>query len=65
MLAGLDARPGPGRRRVLGAGNVPRAPSAVLAAGTIWAIWLVPDAFLRFILIMLAGTLYRLRVLGR
>ena len=39
--------------------------SVVLAAGTVWALWLVPDAFLRFILIMLAGTLYRLKVLGR
>ena len=39
--------------------------SVVLAAGSLWALWLVPDAFLRFLLIMLAGTLYRLRVLGR
>lgn len=39
--------------------------SACLAVGTAWALWLVPDAFLRFILIMMAGTLYRLRVLGR
>ena len=33
--------------------------SVVLAAGSVWALWLVPDAFLRFILILLAGTLYR------
>ena len=39
--------------------------SAMLAVGTLWALWLVPDAFLRFLLIMLANTLYRLRVLGR
>ena len=37
----------------------------MLAVGTLWALWLVPDAFLRFLLIMLANTLYRLRVLGR
>jgi acyl-[acyl-carrier-protein]-phospholipid O-acyltransferase/long-chain-fatty-acid--[acyl-carrier-protein] ligase len=39
--------------------------SAAFAAGTVWAFWLVPDAFLRFVLVMLAGTLYRLRVIGR
>ncbi len=39
--------------------------SAVLAVATIWALWLAPDALLRFLLIMLAGTLYKLRVLGR
>ena len=33
--------------------------SAMLAVGTLWALWLVPDAFLRFLLIMLANTLYR------
>ncbi|WP_165219145.1 MFS transporter [Aquisphaera insulae] len=35
-----------------------------LAAGTIWALWLIPDAFFRFILVLLAGTLYRLRIVG-
>jgi acyl-[acyl-carrier-protein]-phospholipid O-acyltransferase/long-chain-fatty-acid--[acyl-carrier-protein] ligase len=39
--------------------------AVVLAAGTIWALWLVPDAFQRFVLILLAGTLYRVRVVGR
>jgi acyl-[acyl-carrier-protein]-phospholipid O-acyltransferase/long-chain-fatty-acid--[acyl-carrier-protein] ligase len=39
--------------------------SAALAAGTVWAFTLVPDAFLRFVLIMLAHTLYRVRILGR
>ena len=37
----------------------------LLAAGTVWALWLVPDAFLRFILIGLAHTIYRVRVIGR
>ena len=37
----------------------------MLALGTLWALWEVPDAFLRFVLIILAATLYRLRVLGR
>jgi len=39
--------------------------SAVLAAGSVWALRLVPDAFLRFLLVMSAHTLYRLRVVGR
>ena len=39
--------------------------SAVLAVATLWALWLAPDALLRFLLILLAGTLYKLRVLGR
>ena len=39
--------------------------SVVLARRLVWALWLVPDAFLRFLLIVLAGTLYRVRVLGR
>ncbi len=39
--------------------------SIVLALGTAWALWLAPDALLRFLLIMLAHSLYKLRVLGR
>ena len=52
----------PGRHLGGGRFSVPRA---VLAVGTLWALWLVPDAFLRFVLIMLADTLYGLRVMGR
>lgn len=36
-----------------------------LAAGTAWSLHLVPDAFLRFLLILAANTLYRLKVIGR
>ena len=32
--------------------------------GTLWAVWLLPDALLRLCLILLAHTLYRVRVLG-
>ncbi len=39
--------------------------SLVLAVGTLWALRLVPEAFLRFILVMLANTFYRLRVVHR
>ncbi len=37
----------------------------VLAGGTVWSLSLVPDAFLRFILIGLANTVYRVRIIGR
>ncbi len=39
--------------------------SLVLLAGFIWALMLVPDSFFRFILIGLANTIYRVRVIGR
>jgi acyl-[acyl-carrier-protein]-phospholipid O-acyltransferase/long-chain-fatty-acid--[acyl-carrier-protein] ligase len=39
--------------------------SLFLGCGFLWALWLVPDAFLRFVLVLLANTLYRVRVLGR
>ncbi len=37
----------------------------VLAGGTVWALLLVPDAFLRYVLIGLAPTNYRVRIIGR
>jgi acyl-[acyl-carrier-protein]-phospholipid O-acyltransferase / long-chain-fatty-acid--[acyl-carrier-protein] ligase len=39
--------------------------SIALAFSTLWALWLVPDAFLRFILLGLAHTIYRVRIIGR
>ena len=39
--------------------------SLVLLAGFIWAMTLVPDSFFRFLLIGLAHTIYRVRVIGR
>ncbi len=33
--------------------------------GTLWALWLVPHAFLRLMLVMLTHTIYRLNVIGR
>ena len=38
--------------------------SIVLLAGFLWALSLVPDAFLRFLLLGLAHTIYRVRVVG-
>jgi acyl-[acyl-carrier-protein]-phospholipid O-acyltransferase/long-chain-fatty-acid--[acyl-carrier-protein] ligase len=39
--------------------------SIALGVGFLWAFSLVPDAFFRFIMIGLANTIYRVRVLGR
>jgi acyl-[acyl-carrier-protein]-phospholipid O-acyltransferase/long-chain-fatty-acid--[acyl-carrier-protein] ligase len=41
------------------------AASIVTVTATIWALWLLPDALLRLIFILLAHTFYRVRVVGR
>ncbi len=41
------------------------AAGAATVAGTAWALWLLPDAFLRLALILLTHTFYRLTVAGR
>ena len=51
--AGVDAR-----GTFLGA-------SIVLGCGFLWALSLVPDAFFRFLMVGLAHTIYRVRVVGR
>ncbi|MGE0276847.1 MAG: acyl-[ACP]--phospholipid O-acyltransferase [Nitrospiraceae bacterium] len=33
--------------------------------GTVWALWLLPDAFLRMALVILTRTLYQLRIIGQ
>ncbi|HEX6812890.1 MAG TPA: MFS transporter [Planctomycetota bacterium] len=38
--------------------------AALVVAGTCWAIWLLPEALLRLVVILLAHTLYRVRVIG-
>ena len=48
----------------LGPRHIPGRVDRPRAAVTLWALWLVPDAFLRFILIGLAHTLYRVRMIG-
>lgn len=40
------------------------AVAIVTFVATIWAIWLLPDALLRLIIVMVAHTLYRVRILG-
>jgi len=39
--------------------------AAITAGGTIWALWLLPDALLRLILVILTHTFYRMTVVGR
>ncbi len=40
------------------------ASAAVTALGTVWALWLLPEAFIRLTLVLLTHTLYRVRTLG-
>lgn len=39
--------------------------AAATLLGTLWAIWVVPRALLRLVLVLLTNTVYRLRILGR
>ncbi len=49
----------------LSAGGIFLAAAGATAAGTVWVLWLLPDAFLRLVLILLTHTFYRLTVVGR
>ena len=40
------------------------ATALVTLCGTAWALWLLPDALLRMVLVILAQTLYRVRIVG-
>lgn len=40
------------------------ATAGMTLAGTLWVLWLLPDALLRLILVLLTNTLYRLRIVG-
>jgi acyl-[acyl-carrier-protein]-phospholipid O-acyltransferase/long-chain-fatty-acid--[acyl-carrier-protein] ligase len=39
--------------------------AGVTIGGTLWALWLMPDVFLRFLLVICTNTLYRLRIVGQ
>ena len=39
--------------------------AGVTIVGTLWALWLMPDVFLRLLLVILTNTLYRLRIVGQ
>ncbi|HEV8326350.1 MAG TPA: acyl-[ACP]--phospholipid O-acyltransferase [Nitrospiraceae bacterium] len=39
--------------------------AGVTIGGTLWALWLMPDVFLRLLLVIFTNTLYRLRIVGQ
>ena len=41
------------------------ATAGMTMGGTIWALWLLPDAFVRLVLVIFTNTLYRLRIVGQ
>jgi len=41
------------------------ATAGMTMGGTLWALWLLPDAFLRLMLVIFTNTLYRLRLVGQ
>jgi len=49
----------------LSAGGILLAAAGATAVGTLWVLWLLPDAFLRLTLVLLTHTFYRLKVVGR
>jgi acyl-[acyl-carrier-protein]-phospholipid O-acyltransferase/long-chain-fatty-acid--[acyl-carrier-protein] ligase len=40
------------------------AAALMTLAGIGWALWLLPDTFLRFVLVVLTNSIYRLRIIG-
>jgi acyl-[acyl-carrier-protein]-phospholipid O-acyltransferase / long-chain-fatty-acid--[acyl-carrier-protein] ligase len=40
------------------------ATALATVGGTLWALWLLPDAFIRLVLVILTNTLYRVRIVG-
>ena len=41
------------------------ATALVTTIGTTWAMWLMPETFLRLVLVLLTNTIYRLRIVGQ
>lgn len=41
------------------------ATAGVTLGGTMWALWLLPDTFLRLVLVIATNTIYRLRLVGQ
>ena len=46
-------------------GGILLAASVATVAGTVWATWLLPEALLRLVFVLLTHTVYRLTVMGR
>jgi acyl-[acyl-carrier-protein]-phospholipid O-acyltransferase/long-chain-fatty-acid--[acyl-carrier-protein] ligase len=49
----------------LSTGSIFLATAGLTIGGTLWALWLLPDAFLRLVLVILTNTLYRVRIVGQ
>ncbi|MEO5954337.1 MAG: acyl-[ACP]--phospholipid O-acyltransferase [Nitrospiraceae bacterium] len=49
----------------LSTSNIFLATAGITIAGTAWALWLLPDAFLRLVLVIFTNTFYRLRLVGQ
>jgi acyl-[acyl-carrier-protein]-phospholipid O-acyltransferase/long-chain-fatty-acid--[acyl-carrier-protein] ligase len=41
------------------------ATAGITLGGTLWALWLLPDTFLRLVLVIATNTIYRLRLVGQ
>lgn len=48
----------------LSTGSIFLATALATLGGTLWALWLLPDAFIRLVLVILTNTLYRVRIVG-
>ena len=49
----------------LSTSNIFLVTAGVTIVGTAWALWLMPDVFLRLLLVMFTNTLYRLHIVGQ
>ena len=49
----------------LSTSNIFLVTAGVTIGGTLWALWLMPDVFLRLLLVIFTNTLYRLRIIGQ
>jgi acyl-[acyl-carrier-protein]-phospholipid O-acyltransferase/long-chain-fatty-acid--[acyl-carrier-protein] ligase len=49
----------------LSTSNIFLAGAGVTIVGTLWTLWILPDAFLRLLLVIVTNTLYRLRIVGQ
>lgn len=49
----------------LSTSNIFLVTAGVTIGGTLWALWLMPDVFLRLLLVICTNTLYRLRIVGQ
>jgi acyl-[acyl-carrier-protein]-phospholipid O-acyltransferase / long-chain-fatty-acid--[acyl-carrier-protein] ligase len=49
----------------LSTSNIFLVTAGVTMGGTLWALWLMPEVFLRLLLVICTNTLYRLHIVGR